>query len=204
VRTERFRRRVERGERGVALVEFALVFPVFMTLVLGMFYGGLAYNRKITMTNAAREAARYGATLNPAGLPFLPDPAGAPGSSHGLDTWLYRVADVVQQNAEDDLNTGTDGLRICVGFVHPAGGNHGAPGNPNNDKVSHTLIRDNSGSTFGASGPAAQCFADGGQGADKRVQIEVRRRSNIELLFFAVPVTITERAIVRFEATTAP
>ena len=199
--TKRWRRRVERGERGVALVEFALVFPVFMTLVLGMFYGGLAYSRKITMTNAAREAARYGATLNPKSLPFLPDPAGAPGSSHGLDTWLYRVADVVQQNAEDDLNTGTDGLRICVGFVHPAGGVHGGPGDPNNDNVSHTLIRDNSGSAFGTT---PTCFADGGQASDKRVQIEVRRRSNIELLFFDVPVTITERATVRFEATVTP
>jgi hypothetical protein len=34
-----------------------------MALVLGMFTGGLAYNRKISMTNAVREGSRFGATL---------------------------------------------------------------------------------------------------------------------------------------------
>lgn len=50
-------------ERGAALVEFAILLPVLMALILGMFSGGLAYNRKITMTDAVREGARYGATL---------------------------------------------------------------------------------------------------------------------------------------------
>lgn len=34
-----------------------------MALVLGIFTGGLAYNRKISITSAVREGARYGATL---------------------------------------------------------------------------------------------------------------------------------------------
>ena len=40
------RLRSEPGERGAALVEFALILPVFMMLVLGMFSGGIAYNHK--------------------------------------------------------------------------------------------------------------------------------------------------------------
>ena len=197
--TKRFRRRVERGERGVALVEFALVFPIFMTLVLGMFSGGLAYNRKNTLINAVREGARYGATLDPEGLPFLPDPAGAPGSSHGLDTWLYRVADAVQQNAEGELDTGTEALAICVAYVSPSGPNHGPPGDPVNDTVGHSLNRDNTGSSYGTSGPTAECFADNLGSADQRVQVEVTRKSDIQLLFFSIPVTLTSSSVMRFE-----
>ena len=52
-----------REERGATLVEFALILPVLMALILGMFTGGLAYNRKISMTNAVREGARFGATI---------------------------------------------------------------------------------------------------------------------------------------------
>jgi Flp pilus assembly protein TadG len=56
-------RRVAGDERGAALVEFALLLPVLAALVLGVFSGGLAYNRKITITNAVREGARFGSTL---------------------------------------------------------------------------------------------------------------------------------------------
>lgn len=52
-----------RDERGNSIVEFAIILPVFMALVLGMFTGGMAYNRQIGMTDAVREGARYGATL---------------------------------------------------------------------------------------------------------------------------------------------
>jgi Flp pilus assembly protein TadG len=33
-----------RTERGAALVEFAIILPVFMIIVLGMFSGAVAYN----------------------------------------------------------------------------------------------------------------------------------------------------------------
>ena len=49
-------------ERGAALVEFALVMPLFCSLVLGLVTGGLAYNKKIALTDAVRGAARYGST----------------------------------------------------------------------------------------------------------------------------------------------
>lgn len=52
-----------RGERGASLVEFALLLPLFMMLILGMFSGGIAYNRKLDLQQAAREGSRAGATL---------------------------------------------------------------------------------------------------------------------------------------------
>lgn len=55
------RRQVD--ERGAVLVEFALILPLFMTLILGMFTGGLAYMQKISMEDGVREGARFGSTM---------------------------------------------------------------------------------------------------------------------------------------------
>jgi Flp pilus assembly protein TadG len=50
-----------RGERGQALLEFALVAPlVFLFLFLVIDFG-IAINRSIVISHAAREAARFGA-----------------------------------------------------------------------------------------------------------------------------------------------
>ena len=48
-----------RRQRGQGLTEFALVFPVFMTILLGMFDVGRAVWANNAIANAAREAARY-------------------------------------------------------------------------------------------------------------------------------------------------
>ena len=50
-------------DRGASLVEFALVLPLILMLVLGLVTAGIAYNEKITLTHSAREAARFGATF---------------------------------------------------------------------------------------------------------------------------------------------
>ena len=49
----------ERG-RGQALVEFAIILPVFFLLVAGMFDFGLGIYSDLTLINAAREGARIG------------------------------------------------------------------------------------------------------------------------------------------------
>jgi Flp pilus assembly protein TadG len=60
-RSSRIRR--ARGDKGVALVEFAIVLPVLMCVLLGMLTGGAALAKKIDMTDAIREGARFGATI---------------------------------------------------------------------------------------------------------------------------------------------
>lgn len=45
-------------------MEFALVLPLIAALLLGLTSGGMAYNRKISLTNGLREGARFGATLD--------------------------------------------------------------------------------------------------------------------------------------------
>lgn len=52
-----------RGDEGAALVEFALIAPLIFALLFGVFTGGISLSRKNSMTNAVREAARFGATL---------------------------------------------------------------------------------------------------------------------------------------------
>lgn len=52
-------RRRERG-RGQALVEFAIILPVFFLVVAGMFDLGLGVYSDLTLVNAAREGARLG------------------------------------------------------------------------------------------------------------------------------------------------
>jgi hypothetical protein len=47
--------------RGSALVEFALVAPILVMLILLMVQYGLVMNRMLTLSHAAREAARYAA-----------------------------------------------------------------------------------------------------------------------------------------------
>lgn len=181
-----------RSQRGATLVEFAFIFPVFMTIVLGMFSGGVAYNRKIGMTNAAAEASRYGATLAPTSFtsPFPPP------STHGLDVWLVQVADAVEQNATGDLSLGVPGRSICVAYVHPDG--------TALDDTNHRFVRTTTEAGVNSEvvgSPGVRCFDDGRPTTERRVQIEVARDSPIQALFFSYGVTLRSRSVTRFEAT---
>jgi Flp pilus assembly protein TadG len=52
------------NEDAQSLVEFALVLPILLLLVLGMIEFGWILNGKITLNSAAREGARVAAVLN--------------------------------------------------------------------------------------------------------------------------------------------
>jgi hypothetical protein len=58
-----------RDQRGQGLVEFSLVLPVFMMLLLIMLEFGLAFNHNLTIGLASREGARTGAALGSGGVP---------------------------------------------------------------------------------------------------------------------------------------
>jgi Flp pilus assembly protein TadG len=47
-------------QRGAAAVEFALVLPILITIVMGIIEYGFAFARHQVVNNAAREAARAG------------------------------------------------------------------------------------------------------------------------------------------------
>ena len=48
-------------EKGQGLVEFALIVPFLLVLIVGIIEMGVILNRQITVVNAAREGARFGA-----------------------------------------------------------------------------------------------------------------------------------------------
>lgn len=71
VRAPRFAGR--RGEDGAAAVEFALVLPILVIVVLGIVTGGLSYSNAIGVQNAVREGARFGATGDVSQLSWTSD-----------------------------------------------------------------------------------------------------------------------------------
>ncbi|QCQ22966.1 pilus assembly protein [Desulfoglaeba alkanexedens ALDC] len=56
-----------KAEKGAAAVEFAIILPILIMLLFGIFQFGIAFNNYIAITHAAREGARLAAVdpLNP-------------------------------------------------------------------------------------------------------------------------------------------
>lgn len=94
-----------RDDRGVALVEFAIIFPILAMLLYGMISGGLALNDKQQMTHAAREGARYAATI----------PSAQVWTS---GNWASNVRDMIVERSDGALTAGD----VCVSLVE------GSPG----------------------------------------------------------------------------
>ncbi len=57
------RRLRERREQGQSLVEFSMIVPLFLLLLLGLLEMGFAFDHLITLNYASREGARTGAAL---------------------------------------------------------------------------------------------------------------------------------------------
>ena len=49
------------NEKGASAVEFALVLPIFVSVIFAIFQFGIAFNNWIAITHAAREGARLAA-----------------------------------------------------------------------------------------------------------------------------------------------
>ena len=163
------------------MVEFALVLPIFMALVLGMFTGGIAYNQKLSMTNAAREGSRYAATL-----PVI--------STAPMSDWLDSVAIVAADAASGELAAGTPGRVVCVAYVHPDGTTAG-------DQTAKR-VETASGTTYSYAS-TDRCFADGRPNSERRVQVELRRDTRIEAIIYSSDLTLTSSSVARFEATSS-
>ena len=180
------------SEDGASLVEFALILPIFMALVLGLFTGGAAYERKLAVTGAAREGARFGATV-----PVNGD----------IKAWLFTVAKAVKDGATGDLNDGVDNRRICIAYVYPVG-------TSDNDRTSSFTVTTGS---FPASAASitvdnALCKTPDGSAdyddgiadtSQRRVDVVSSRTSKIEVLLFSMTRTLSGTSVTRFEAVPA-
>jgi Flp pilus assembly protein TadG len=116
-----------RSERGVALVEFALVMPVLMLLFLGMLDIGKAFNYWIDTTHLANLGARAAAVDKNPGATATP--------AVSLQRYLATSANTPELESDDVPGDSVPaGLEVCVAF--PAGGSN--VGNPVEVKVHAT------------------------------------------------------------------
>lgn len=81
-----------KGDSGAVAVEFALVAPILLALVAGIVEFSHAYNLQISVTQAAREAAREMAIENNQGEAQLAAAAGAPGLDSGNFVFAFTPA----------------------------------------------------------------------------------------------------------------
>lgn len=178
----------ERSERGAALVEFALILPVLMALLLGMFTGGLAYNSKITVTGATREASRYGATL--------PLSTGCGGTGTRLDQWLGCVSSVAIASASGEMGPTATGRYVCVSYVNPTGG-------PADDSSHATRTIEIVGAAPPVFTDGVDCFSKSSLGADgltgKRVQVVAARQRDLEYLVSKSTLTLRASSVTPYE-----
>jgi Flp pilus assembly protein TadG len=118
--TNRIRRvcwgRRSRDESGQSLVEFALVAPILLLLVLGIFWFATTLNNWLVMTDATRSAARALAVAR--GVPNICPPAGQGACTAPADPCAQTVTNV--KNGATDLNTAN--LTITVTPLNCANG----------------------------------------------------------------------------------
>lgn len=146
---------------------------MLIMLLLGIVTLGVSYSRSISLSNSAREAARFGATLPVDG---------------DVNSWLEAVADVASDSAAGDLDDGVPGQSICVAYVYP-------DGSAVQDRtVSLSEINGSRRVNVGV-----PCFADSRPSGERRVQIAVERESQVETGIYSRAVTLEAEVMVRFE-----
>ena len=77
-------RKSRKGVQGQELVELAILIPVLLLISFGVLDMGRLFHASITITNAAREGARYG-TFDPADVAGIINATYAEAQSSGID-----------------------------------------------------------------------------------------------------------------------
>jgi Flp pilus assembly protein TadG len=161
-------------ERGAAVVEFAFVLPLLLVIMMGIITGGIGLNRNISINNAARESARYGATL-----PIDGD----------MTVWLNSVADVAIDAATGELDDGEPGRQVCVAYVHPNGVDP-------TDRTTRITVNAAGLRTVTVGNV---CHVDGRPNDERRVQVTVSRTTDLEVVIWSRTVTIEGSSTARYE-----
>jgi Flp pilus assembly protein TadG len=101
--------RRSRGDAGVALVEFALVLPLLLTLMIGIVDFGRAFNYWIDQTHLAAETARWAVVNHNPG-----DPTNTGVGTPTLQQYIKAQADSAE------LRSSTNGASVCITFPNGA------------------------------------------------------------------------------------
>lgn len=110
-------RRSPVGERGQGLVEFALLLPVLIVLIMGMVEFGLILFNQQVITNASREGARYGIVVrNPRRTAEEIDGIVDAYVADNLVSFGSEIAEVLVTPETTEGSSFGDDLRVDVGF----------------------------------------------------------------------------------------
>ena len=166
------------GDRGVALVEFALVLPVLAMLLLGMVSGAVAWDQSLALSHGARVAARQAVTLP---LPSLP-------SEVTMAPWLDVVADQALAASEGKMGAGVSGRSVCVAYVHPAGSG------------ADTTYRRTMGPSGDRTSGTTPCFTDGQSDDERRIQVVLERDAVLDVGMWRQTLGLRRQVVYRYEA----
>jgi Flp pilus assembly protein TadG len=166
-------RRAARRDEGAAAVEFALIFPIFALIAFGTIAAGFAFSRQINITQAAREASRYGSTLS-----FK---STGPANNGTIDTWLPKVDAAAVGSAGDGVFAGLSNR--CVAYVDTAAGS-----------AWHSV---NGGSKV--SGPCPGTTA-ASAGLKVYVQVVLERQTNFNIIIANPDITLRSVSTTPYEA----
>jgi Flp pilus assembly protein TadG len=187
-----------RSDHGAAAVEFALLLPIFVVLAVGTLSAGIIFFDNITITQASRDAARYGSTLPLATTTVLPTPTGTDSATPPgvfVDDWLNQVHDLAKTqawgSASTDITTDANGQGyICVAYVRASptpsvgmGTRSKYSGVPRSYPTSST----------------APCFDDGR--TDNRVQVLVRKDGSLNGGFINKKWELVSKGDIPYERT---
>lgn len=89
---KRSHRTSDNGERGAVAVEFALVAPILIALIIAIVEFSNAYNIQVSVTQASREAARTMAITHDATKATAAGKTGAPSINTALLSFDYSAA----------------------------------------------------------------------------------------------------------------
>ena len=104
-------RRRLKGERGVAMVEFALVLPLLMLVLVGIFEFGRVFNYWISTNHIANQGARFAVVdVNPSTT-----------TGESLQTYLKNSALTAELR---------NGLSVCIDYPNDPGSTHSSVGDP--------------------------------------------------------------------------
>jgi TadE-like protein len=98
-------------ERGVALVEFALVLPLVLLLLFGMIDAGKAINYWNDETHLANEGARYASVNKCAGC-----------GGQKLNDWIKSRADSAELRNGSSGSVTPPGVSVCIYFPNAPSG----------------------------------------------------------------------------------
>lgn len=104
-------------EAGAVAVEFALVLPIFLALVLGIAEMGRAFNIQVSLSEAARQASRY-AAIHCAEAGYSTANAQAAGVSAAPSVALTNANIVVAYTGTGTCADGND-VSVSVSYTTP-------------------------------------------------------------------------------------